>query len=517
MQSVQRRFGKLLPRTADESQVAVLLKDFEDADRMLAKLIDATKAWRDSWKDIFTIQQRLVDEFQGIYNPILGAGEGYSAHEPVLTPQHIVDRVVKLSEVYTELKTDMLEEVSLVDERIIKPATDARDYIHPMKKVIKKRQDRKLDFERYQGRYDAVQKKTSRTDRENNALLKHETDLSIAKKVGLHFLFSSKAAHQGESQKEKDTNRLSTGHLLLLLQLLPPQEYTVADEKLRATLPPIVTAAYSILPHLLNSQIMIQNTLVSQYYTLLHNFCEEEHYPSPPPPMSDVIAVWDEDFRPVQHEIETNIAPIATGKAIRIPMKQEDRPHGGTMTGLNIRNGFASRKASSQSVNNGLRPSVSPSISDHSGPPSPNPETKPSPNFETRPRISSVPSQTSLALSTPNYSNTSSPSPSELYTLHAPAGPRADYFSRDRIPSSSSVLSAQVAMKKKPPPPPPKKTPSSQDHWVTALYDFAGQGQGDLVFREGDRIKVVKKTDSKDDWWQGELKGVQGSFPANYC
>ena len=36
MQSVQRRFGK--PRTADESQVAVLLKDFEDADKMLAKV-----------------------------------------------------------------------------------------------------------------------------------------------------------------------------------------------------------------------------------------------------------------------------------------------------------------------------------------------------------------------------------------------------------------------------------------------------------------------------------------------
>ena len=39
MQSVQRRFGKFLPRTADESQVAVLLKDFEDADLMLAKVV----------------------------------------------------------------------------------------------------------------------------------------------------------------------------------------------------------------------------------------------------------------------------------------------------------------------------------------------------------------------------------------------------------------------------------------------------------------------------------------------
>lgn len=69
--------------------------------------------------------------------------------------------------------------------------------------------------------------------------------------------------------------------------------------------------------------------------------------------------------------------------------------------------------------------------------------------------------------------------------------------------------------KKKPPPPPPR-IPSHHFQYVTALYDFDGQGDGDLVFKEGDKIKVLKKTDSTDDWWQGELKGVKGMFPANY-
>jgi hypothetical protein len=40
---------------------------------------------------------------------------------------------------------------------------------------------------------------------------------------------------------------------------------------------------------------------------------------------------------------------------------------------------------------------------------------------------------------------------------------------------------------------------------VTALYDFAGQGSGDLVFREGDRIRVTKKTGSTDDWWREKV------------
>jgi hypothetical protein len=38
MQNMQRRFGKLLPRSADESQVAVLLSEFEDAEKMLARV-----------------------------------------------------------------------------------------------------------------------------------------------------------------------------------------------------------------------------------------------------------------------------------------------------------------------------------------------------------------------------------------------------------------------------------------------------------------------------------------------
>ena len=42
MQSVQRHFGKYMKRSADESHISVLLKDFEDADLLLAKVIVIT-------------------------------------------------------------------------------------------------------------------------------------------------------------------------------------------------------------------------------------------------------------------------------------------------------------------------------------------------------------------------------------------------------------------------------------------------------------------------------------------
>ena len=38
MMTVQRQVGKLLHRSTDESQVSILLKDFEEADKMLDKV-----------------------------------------------------------------------------------------------------------------------------------------------------------------------------------------------------------------------------------------------------------------------------------------------------------------------------------------------------------------------------------------------------------------------------------------------------------------------------------------------
>lgn len=250
----------------------------------------------------------------------------------------------------------------------------------------------------------------------------------------------------------------------------------------------------------------MQNTLLSHSYTVLHEFCEEESFPSPPPSMKQVIATWGADFKPVQQEIETGMACIARGKTKLQPMRVEDSGHGSVST-LTTRNGYPQRRSSNQSQT--LMPPASPAISAVSDPPSP--------DQNERPRMYTVPSQTSLSLAAPNYISSGVRSPSgDIQKIHSPAGPRADYFTRDRVPSSSSIASI-AAKKKKPPPPPPKRMPSTQGFWVTALYEFAGEGQGDLAFREGDRIKVVKKTESTDDWWEGELKGVQGSFPANYC
>ncbi|XP_015335515.1 SH3 domain-containing YSC84-like protein 1 isoform X4 [Marmota marmota marmota] len=57
---------------------------------------------------------------------------------------------------------------------------------------------------------------------------------------------------------------------------------------------------------------------------------------------------------------------------------------------------------------------------------------------------------------------------------------------------------------------------SNQPIEVTALYSFEGQQPGDLNFQAGDKIIVTSKTDSHFDWWEGNLRGQTGIFPANY-
>ncbi|KAK7468492.1 BAR adaptor protein Hob1 [Stygiomarasmius scandens] len=84
---------------------------------------------------------------------------------------------------------------------------------------------------------------------------------------------------------------------------------------------------------------------------------------------------------------------------------------------------------------------------------------------------------------------------------------------------NTSAAAAAAAAKKAPPPPPPLKPKpklAPKPQFVVALYDFEAQAEGDLSFNVGDKIEIVERTNSAEDWWTGRLNGVQGVFPGNY-
>ncbi|KNC97306.1 uncharacterized protein SPPG_07235 [Spizellomyces punctatus DAOM BR117] len=57
-------------------------------------------------------------------------------------------------------------------------------------------------------------------------------------------------------------------------------------------------------------------------------------------------------------------------------------------------------------------------------------------------------------------------------------------------------------------------TPTPSYPQVKALYDYTASEPDEISFRAGDIIRVTQSADA--DWWQGELNGRSGAFPANY-
>lgn len=262
--------------------------------------------------------------------------------------------------------------------------------------------------------------------------------------------------------------------------------------------------------------VMIQNRLLGLYYTTLHEYCEESGFPSPAPPMDDVIAHWNAAFAPVRSEVES-ISFIARGKAAHQPMsktidttKSSIPPPNGprrTPTGL-ISNPQPRtlRIPSTASLPEDEQPSPAPSFK--------RPDYSHATDFTTATMLGGGAVHRSLTTPSPATSTAADPSRRDYFasstsSLSNPSlrtkTSNGSFNTNGLIRSTNTIASngnGTFPLKKKPPPPPPpKRVPSTNDLFVVAQYAFAGQGSGDLSFREGDRIRVVKRTDTDQDWY----------------
>lgn len=92
-----------------------------------------------------TYQGRLVQEFETVYAPIVGSSEA-TKNPPVETPAATLQKVNRLNEEFESLKTDLLVDVNGVEDRMIRPLQQAKDLLSPLKKTIKKREDKKVSI-----------------------------------------------------------------------------------------------------------------------------------------------------------------------------------------------------------------------------------------------------------------------------------------------------------------------------------------------------------------------------------
>ncbi|KAK3996258.1 hypothetical protein QBC44DRAFT_160142 [Cladorrhinum sp. PSN332] len=467
MQSVQRSFGKLWSKgPGDNAKVSVLLNDYEDADKVLAQIIENGNIWKNSWDTLLNSQLQIVTEIEGLYDPIVGATDGHG-RETAPTPQLQLERTLALKEIYDELRTELLQEISSIEERVLRPATDARQFIAPIRKTIKKRENKRIDYEKLQDKAIKLQRKTGRNAKEEATLAKTQDEVART-----------------------------------------AEEFGIADDHLRQTLPPLIEATFSLVPPLIANLVLIQNRLLGLYYTALNTYCEEWDFPSPPPPMDDVISIWNAAFSPIKSQIETISFVRARSMAQQAPTAGYKRTHSGLIpTPANAPQPRALRVPSSSSNR---------APSPEARQPSPSPSTRPKPEWANPTDFTTA---TILGGGAVDRSRDRSPNSTHNSSSYFSRSPNTSQSHLAGVSPSASTNTVNGFVKKKPPPPPAKKfVPKPKpDVWVVALYTFTGEGAGDLSFQEGDRIKVVTKTDTDQDWWTGELNGRKGSFPANYC
>lgn len=133
-------------------------------------------------------QLHIVTEYEGLYDPIVGASDGHGQSlEP--TPDLQLHRSYNLKNAYSELKIGLMEEIGMIEDQIVKPATDARDSINPIRKTIKKRENKRLDYDKAQEKYTKLYRKPGRSVKEDAALAKAQEEMSRANDVSFFWKF----------------------------------------------------------------------------------------------------------------------------------------------------------------------------------------------------------------------------------------------------------------------------------------------------------------------------------------
>lgn len=137
--------------------------------------MDAVRSFQNAWNQTLASQLGVASELETLYQPVHDPESNFN----VEADQGLLEKATHLKKSYADLDNDLQQETNWIQTKLLRPAMDAKQSIAPLKKVIKKRENYKLDYERYQGRVDHAKQK-AKTIKDEGALAKLEADLSGA-------------------------------------------------------------------------------------------------------------------------------------------------------------------------------------------------------------------------------------------------------------------------------------------------------------------------------------------------
>ncbi|KAL5606136.1 hypothetical protein BROUX41_006096 [Berkeleyomyces rouxiae] len=431
---------------------------YTDAERRFAELETETKKLHDESKKYFEAINGMLAhqlEFSKAMTEIYKPISGRVSDPDSLKIEGNPDGIRACEEyelVVKDLQETLKPELEMIESRIIRPANDLLEVIQVIRKSAIKRDHKQLDYDRHRTTLKKLQDKKERTAKDEKNMWKAENDV------------------------EQST-----------------QEFNYYNDLLKDELPKLF--------HL--ESLFIQPLFQSFYYMQLNVFYTlHERMQQVDIGYFDLTLDIEEAFILKRGDVQERAEALTI---VRFKTTGRPRPPKfakpaleGRKPGLLTAGPSASSSAAAASSSSSTLTPAAPAAAKYSLPASAT--------------SSSIPSSSRLPFHKKNDSDGAPPP-------YSPVKPST-------LPSSYTTpnLSMAAAAKSKPPPPKPKPSRFSMQpaalapavDYVTALYDYEAQAEGDLSFRTGDRIEIVVRTNDTNEWWTGRLNGREGQFPGNY-
>ncbi|KAI1298105.1 hypothetical protein EDD11_006877 [Mortierella claussenii] len=518
---------------------------FTECEKSTTHLLSEVCKYRDNVTALLNHQAEFGIVLAEIYDPALGEPSGEIIPRRAQTAPESIQAVDDFQAVMREIRDTLLPEVDKLELQVVRPLTEMQNLMKMIRKTIVKRDHKLVDYDRFRISLRKLQDKKERTLSDEKQIFKLESQLEVAT-----------ADYEGLNNLLKEE---LPGYFWLRTQLMEPIFYAFYFLQLRIynilldRIDPLSRSGYydltmdivsgyetrkgDITPTLESVEIITKRTIntpyTSKYGRPGHDTSPTGSAPGTPRSYGGASTASLAEPRGLSPPAPPASKPWQTATATPKPWQQQPAPTATAPPPTAPKPWQAAGASSRFAPPPPAAPASAPKPWQTAGgahPPPPPAAVAPAP----KPWQAAARS-THDASPPPAYSSPQTIAPASAAA--APAAATAPAASRGGpnvhlhiSPFSTGIAgavaataasaafnagkNAAAANKKPPPPPVPRRLGGAK--MVVALYDYDAQQAGDLSFKKDDRIELVERTGSTEDWWTGKLNGRQGVFPGNY-
>jgi len=149
---------------------------FEELEKETKKLHDESQKYFDAINGMLSHQIEFSQAISEIYKPISGRMSDPDSMRIEGNPEGI-QACEEYEAVVKELQQTLAPELEMIDNRVIRPATELLDVIKVIRKTAVKREHKKLDYDRHRAALKKLQDKKERSAKDEKAMWKAEGDM----------------------------------------------------------------------------------------------------------------------------------------------------------------------------------------------------------------------------------------------------------------------------------------------------------------------------------------------------